>query len=324
MKIFSGIRPTGKLHIGHCLGVIKQWLELQAENECVFCIVDWHAITTPYEPEKLQENVKETALTYLSLGLDPEKCILFVQSSVKEHTELAWILDTIVPVAELFRMTQYKEKSQEQKESPNMGLLNYPVLMAADILLYNTEIVPVGEDQVQHVELARTIAKKLNNKFGKTFILPKPRLTKGARIMSFKDPTKKMSKSHGEKSYISLFEEPGSIRGKVMTAVTDAGSEIKYNPKTKPGISNLLDVYSIVSGLPIEQIEQNFQGKGYSQFKESLANCLVQYLAPFKKKREEILKKQGFVEEILTKGAKKAQAIAGATMERVRKNAGLA
>jgi len=324
MRIFSGIRPTGQIHIGNYLGAIKQWLDLQKNNDCVFCIVDWHAITTPYSADKLQKNIKEMAATYLALGLDPEKCILFVQSQVKEHAEFAWILDTIVPVSELERMTQYKEKSLQHKEAPNMGLLNYPVLMAADILLYNTNIVPVGRDQKQHVELARTIAKKFNQKFGKTLIIPKARLAKGEKIMAFDNPRRKMSKSLGEKSYLSVFDSPEIIRQKTMAAITDSGKEIRYDPAKKPGISNLLTVYSLFSEKTVKEIEKEFQQKNYSEFKQSLTEVLIKSLEPLRKKRKDLLSKEASLLQILDQGAGKARIIAEATMEKVRKRAGLA
>jgi len=323
MKIFSGIRPTGQIHIGNYLGAVKQWLELQHNNDCVFCVVDWHAITTPYEPSKLQENIKNMAATYLALGLDPEKCILFVQSQVKEHAELAWILNTIIPVAELERMTQYKEKSGQYKETPNMGLLNYPVLMAADILLYNTEIVPVGKDQKQHVELSRTIAKKFNKKFGNTFPVPKAQLAKGAKIMGLDNPKKKMSKSLGGKNCLFVFDKPVDIKQKIMAALTDTEKDIRYDPDRKPGISNLLTRYGLFSNKPVKKIEGEFQGKNYGQFKQSLAKVLIESLEPLRRKRTEIDSKQEYVNQILDNGAEKARVIARSTMEKVRKRAGL-
>ncbi len=248
MRVFSGIRPTGDVHIGNYLGAIKQWIELQKEHECLFCIVDWHAITTPFEPQKIQKYIQELAVTYLAAGVDAEKNILFVQSHVKEHTELAWLLGTVTPIGELFRMTQYKEKSEKLKEQASAGLLNYPILMAADILLYQTDLVPVGEDQVQHVEMARNIAERFNRKFGETFKIPKAIIPQaGARIKSLSEPEKKMSKTGDSKGCISLFDEPKVIQKKVMAAMTDAGKEIRYDLENKPGISNLLTIYSLFS-----------------------------------------------------------------------------
>lgn len=338
MRIFSGIRPTGELHIGNYLGAIKQWLELQQKAECVFCIVDLHAITTPWDPKELQKNIFDVAIAYLAAGLDPEKCIFFVQSQVKEHTELSWLLNVITPVGELNRMTQYKEKARQFKTNINAGLLDYPVLMAADILLYQTDIVPVGKDQQQHVELARIIARKFNQKFGETFKEPKVLLPKiGAKIMSLQNPKKKMSKTDDPRGCIGLFEEPDIIKNKVMTAVTDLGKEIKYNPEKKPGISNLLTIYSLFSekdsnspatlpaegGAPIKEIEKEFKGRGYEEFKKSLTKLLIDSLEPFRRKKKELLQREVYVKNILNKGAERARVIAQSTMQEVRKKMGL-
>lgn len=324
MRIFSGIQPTGEIHIGNYLGAIKNWLSLQEKNESIFCIVDLHALTVPYEPESLQDLILEKTIAYLAAGIEPEKSIIFVQSAVKEHTELTWLLSTITPIGDLLRMTQYKEKSKKFKKTSNAGLLNYPILMAADILLYQTEIVPVGKDQQQHVELARTIARKFNQKFGPTFKEPKVLLPKiGAKIMSLQNPTKKMSKTDDPKSHIGLFDEPEVIREKIMTAVTDPGKEIKYNPKKKPGISNLLAIHSLFSGKEIKEIEKEFRGRGYEEFKKSLARLLVNSLEPFRKKKKELLKREVYIREILNQGAERAKIIAQSTMEKVRKKMGL-
>jgi tryptophanyl-tRNA synthetase len=324
MRIFSGIRPTGDLHIGNYLGAIKQWLELQEKNECIFCVVDLHAITTPYKENELQQNILETATTYLVAGLDPEKSIIFVQSQIKEHTELAWLLSTITPLGELQRMTQFKEKSKKHLKYINAGLLNYPVLMASDILLYQADMVPVGKDQKQHVELTRTIAGKFNKQFGNTFKIPKVLLSKsGAKIMSLQNPKKKMSKTGNPKGCIGLFDEPKEIQKKVITAVTDTGRKINYSPEHKPGISNLLTIYSLFSGKSIEEIEKKFKGKGYAEFKKSLAKFLINSLEPFRQKRKELLKREVYIKEILKQGERKAQVIAQSTMQDVKKKMGL-
>lgn len=324
MRVFSGIRPTGELHIGNYLGAIKQWLSLQEKAECIFSIVDLHAITTPWEPKELQKDIFEVAIAYLAAGLDPEKCIFFIQSQVKEHTELAWLLNVITPLAELKRMTQFKEKSRQFKENVNAGLLNYPVLMAADILLYQTDIVPVGKDQQQHVELARTIARKFNQKFGQTFKEPQILLPKiGAKIMSLQNPKKKMSKTDDPKGCIGLFDEPEIIKNKIMAAVTDSGKEIKYHPEKKPGISNLLTIYSLFSGQEIKEIEKEFKGKSYEDFKKSLAKLLINSLEPFRRKKKELLQREVYVRDILEKGAARARIIAQSTMAEVRKKMGL-
>ena len=325
MRIFSGIRPTGDIHIGNYLGAIKQWIELQEKNECVFCIVDLHAITTPYKPEEMQKNIFEAAIIYLAAGINPEKSIIFVQSQVKEHTELAWLLNTITPMGELQRMTQFKEKAKKHPEYVNAGLFNYPVLMAADILLYKTQAVPVGKDQEQHVELARSIAKKFNQKFGETFLEPKLLIPKtGAKIMSLVNPKKKMSKSDEPKSYISLFDTPEDIKKKIMTATTDSGKDIIYNITKKPGISNLLTIYSLLTNKTTQEIEKQFKEKNYSELKKSLAEVTINYLEPFRRKQKELLSKDTYVKEILNKGKAKAEIIAEITIQEARKKMGLA
>lgn len=324
MRIFSGIRPTGELHVGNYLGAIKQWLALQENNECIFCIVDLHGITTPYNPKGLQKNILEMAATYLSVGLNPEKSIIFIQSQVKEHPELAWLLGTITPVGELKRMTQFKEKIKKHPNYVNAGLLNYPVLMAADILLYQTEIVPVGKDQEQHVEITRDIARRFNKRFGKTFKVPRALLPKkGAKIMSLQNPKKKMSKTDDPRGCIGLFDEPEVIKEKVKIAVTDPGKDIKYNPREKPGISNLLTIYSLFDGRTIGEIEKEFKGQSYENFKKSLSTLLIEVLLPFRRKRKELLSREVYVKEILNRGAKRAEAIAQSTMMDVRKKMGL-
>lgn len=324
MRIFSGIRPTGELHIGNYLGAISQWIPLQEKGECIFCIVDLHAITTPYKPEELQKNILDIAIAYLASGLNPEKCIFFVQSRVREHTELTWLLSTITPIGELQRMTQYKEKVKKHPKYVNAGLLNYPILMAADILLYQADLVPVGKDQQQHVELTRTIARKFNQKFGQTFKEPKVLLPKmGAKIMSLQNPKKKMSKTDDPKGCIGLFDTPEEIKKKIMTAVTDPGKAIKYDLKKKPGISNLLTIYSLFSGKSIKEVEKSFKGKGYEEFKKSLTRLLINSLEPMGRKRKELLSREVYVKEILKDGAKRANTIAQSTLQEVKKKMGL-
>lgn len=324
MRIFSGIQPTGKLHIGNYLGAIKQWVELQEKGECIFCIVDLHALTAPYDPDALQESIKEKAIVYLAAGINPEKSTIFVQSKISEHTELMWLLNTITPLGDLNRMTQYKEKSKKFQQNLNAGLLNYPILMAADILLYQTDVVPVGEDQKQHVELARALARKFNQKFGETFKIPEVKIAaSGARIMSLANPAKKMSKTDSPESYIGIFDEPEEIKSKISQAVTDTGKTIKYDAKAKPGVSNLLTIYSSFSGKSIQEIEKKFKGKGYADFKKSLAELLAESLEPFRKKRKELLQREVYLKEILEQGRKRAQSIASSTIEEVKKKMGL-
>jgi tryptophanyl-tRNA synthetase len=323
MIIFSGIQPTGKLHIGNYSGAVKQWIELQEKHECIFCIVDLHAITAPYDHKDFQEIISNKAIEYLACGIKPEKSIVFVQSHVREHTELTWLLNTITPMGDLNRMTQFKEKSKRFKKRAGAGLLNYPVLMAADILLYQTDLVPVGKDQQQHVELARTLARKFNRRFGKTFKVPQLMLPKmGAKIMSLQDPKKKMSKSVPS-SCLFLSDEPNIIRKKIMSAVTDPGKKIVYNPKKKPGVSNLLTIYSLFSGKSIKALEKEFESKGYAELKKSLAKVLINSLEPFRRKRKELLAREVYVEEILKQGARRARVLASSTMEEAKKNMGL-
>lgn len=324
MRIFSGIRPSGQIHLGNYLGAIKQWVNFQEKHECVFCIVDLHAITTPYDPKELQQEIADTLVAYLASGIDPNKSIIFVQSSIKEHSELAWLLETITPMGELNRMTQFKEKSNENKDHINSGLFNYPVLMAADILLYKSEGVPVGKDQEQHVELARTIARKFNQKFGNTFVEPKAILQKsGAKIMSLANPKKKMSKSDDPKSYISLFDSPEEISKKILSATTDSGKKVTYNITKKPGISNLLTIYGLLTDESTQDIEKQFAKKNYGDFKKSLAKTVIDYLEPFRRKQKELLTRGVYVREILKQGQSRAQNISQSTMQEVRAKMGL-
>ncbi len=324
MRIVSGIQPTGDIHVGNYLGAIKQWIGLQEKNECVFMIVDLHALTAPYDPKTLQKSITEKLIAYIAAGIDPEKSIIFAQSAVKEHAELCWLLNTLCPVGELSRMTQYKDKSKKFKDNINAGLLDYPVLMAADILLYKGEAVPVGKDQEQHVELTRTIARKFNQKFGKTFEEPQGIVPKlGAKIMNLQDPKKKMSKTDDPKTYISLFDAPEAIEKKIMSAETDSGKDIVYNITKKPGISNLLTIYSLITDTPTKKLEEKFKGKGYGDFKKSLAKELVDYLEPFRRKQKELLSRDVYVKEILSKGAERAKTLAESTMQEVREKMGL-
>lgn len=324
MRVFSGIQPTSDLHIGNYSGAIKQWVDLQNKADCIFCVVDWHAITVPYEPKTFQRKIKEVAAVYLAAGINPEKSIIFVQSQVKEHAELAWLLNTITPLGDLTRMTQFKEKGAKNAKNICAGLLNYPVLMAADILLYKTDVVPVGEDQKQHVELTREIAKRFNARFGDVFKIPEVSLSKiGARVMSLTEPLKKMSKSDKPESRIGLFDTPEQIKKKVASSTTDSGKEIKYNLNEKPGISNLLTIYSLFSEKPIKEIEKEFQHKGYQEFKASLGELLIEKLAPFRNKKSEFGNNPTAIDKILASGASKAEKIAKETMKKVRQAMGL-
>jgi tryptophanyl-tRNA synthetase len=322
MRIFSAIQPTGQLHIGNYLGAIKQFVELQKNNECLFSVVDLHAITVPYNVNELAKNTISIVISYLSSGINPEKATLFVQSQIKEHTELAWLLGTITPVGDLMRMTQYKDKSKKLKGRVGAGLLNYPILMAADILLYKTDLVPVGEDQAQHLELARTIARKFNKTFGQTFKEPETMLPKlSYRIMSLNDPTKKMSKSSPE-GCLFLFDEPEVIKEKITKAVTDSDNKIIYDPKKKPGISNLLVIYSSFSDQPIEVVERKFRKSNYKTFKKSLISLLIKKLEPLRKKKNELSNREVYIREIIERGRKKAETLAKSTMKEVLQKMG--
>jgi len=321
-RIFSGIRPSGDLHIGNYLGAIKQWLRLQDEHEVVFGIMDLHAITTPHDPAKLRAQTLETAMIYLAAGLDHEKVTMMVQSHVPAHAELSWILGTMTPLGELERMAQFKEKSRAlgKKKGVMSGLLNYPVLMAADILLYQTDAVPVGEDQVQHVELVRSLAERFNNRYGKTFTVPEVMIKKEtARIMSLDNPNKKMSKSdESDRGYILLTDAPDAIREKIKAAVTDSGKEISYDPETKPAISNLLVIFSEFSGRPIHELEAAYRGQGYAEFKSDLAEAVISGLAPLQQKFNALKKDERRVITILEEGSKKAAAMASQTLAEVK------
>lgn len=325
-KIFSGVRPSGDLHIGNYLGAIKQWVELQDDREVVFGIMDLHAITTPHDPVGLRKNTLETAMWYMAAGLDPERVTLMIQSHVPAHAELAWILGTMTPLGELERMTQFKEKSHDldKRHGVAAGLLNYPVLMAADILLYQADAVPVGEDQIQHVELARSVAERFNNRYGTAFTVPQVMLQKEtARIMALDNPDKKMSKSdEGGRGCILLTDSPDAIREKIKSAVTDSGKEITYDPETKPAISNLLVIFSEFSGKSIKALETKYAGQSYAEFKADLAEALIAGLAPLQKKFKELGKDADAVLAILRAGSRRAAEVASATLADVKQKIG--
>lgn len=377
-RIFSGIQPSGNLHIGNYLGAIKQWVELQHEYESIFCVVDLHAITAPQDPVKLQEKTIEIAKIYLASGIDPEKSMLFIQSHVPEHAELGWILNTIARMSELKRMTQYKDKSKleenitfktyrknrdefeqrimssyldakkegfskeeyiglakdfrigiekplleiiEEGDVSDVGLFDYPVLMAADILLYDTAVVPVGDDQVQHVELSRTLARRFNTRFGETFRVPEAKVQKeGARIMGLDNPLKKMSKSAAsEYNYIALMDDPDLARKKIMKAVTDSGSEIVYSEE-KPALTNLINIYSLLGNIATDEVVSKYRGKGYADFKKDLGNVVAEFLSSFQEKYRAI--SDSDVRDILASGAERARAIASLKMREVKEKIG--
>ena len=313
------------LHIGNYLGAITQWVESQNKHQNIFCVVDLHAITVPQNPKILKEKIYEIAAIYLAAGIDPKESIIFVQSQVPAHSELAWILNTISKMGELSRMTQFKDKTNKiKKESIPAGLFTYPTLMAADILLYNANLVPVGEDQKQHVELTRVLAQRFNHRFGKTFVVPEPVIrTSGARIMGLDNPEDKMSKSAASPAnYIALTDKPEVIRKKIMRAVTDSGTKIKFDKKRK-GLYNLLTIYKLFSGKTEAQIEKRFKGKGYSDFKKELADLIIKKLAPVQKKITHYMKNKKLLDRILADGAKRAEKIANPTLKEVKQKIGL-
>lgn len=322
-RVFSGVQPTGNIHLGNYLGALKQFVELQDDNECIYCIVDLHSITVPQDPKELRSQILDVAALYLSVGIDPKKSIVFVQSDVSGHSELSWILTCSAYTGELSRMTQFKDKSRG-KESAPAGLFMYPVLMAADILLYDTDIVPVGNDQKQHIELCRDIAIRINNKYKKTFVVPDGRFLKeGARIMALDDPTKKMSKSaENIHSRISLLDEDGKIKKSIMRATTDSDGEIRFDPENKPGVSNLLTIYSVLSGKSIDDVVASFAGSGYGDFKKELVEITKEALLPIRQNFSEI-RESDELKAILRDGAERAGAIAEKTMKRVKDNFGI-
>lgn len=323
-RVFSGIQPTGNIHIGNYLGALKQFVDLQDEHDCIYCIVDHHAITVPKPAAELSESIMNVAALYLAVGIDPKKSIVFVQSDVPAHAELGWILTCSSTTGELSRMTQFKQKSKERESVPT-GLFTYPALMAADILLYDTGIVPVGDDQKQHIELTRDLAIRINGKYGEdTFVVPEGRYMKsGARVMSLVDPTSKMSKSdENEFSRISLMDTPAKIKKAIMRATTDSDGVIKYDIENKPGISNLLSIYSAFTGKTVESLEKEYDGAGYGTLKKDLVEVVVESLAPIQEKYNEIRHSDELV-KILKDGAERADAIAQETMKRVKKNFGL-
>ncbi|MFH1246738.1 MAG: tryptophan--tRNA ligase [Candidatus Liptonbacteria bacterium] len=322
--LVSGLQPTGRLHIGNYLGALKNMVALQnsGKYDCFFFIADLHSLTEEFEPKVKHRQIVNLAADYLAVGLDPKKSVIFLQSQVPAHSELSWIFNAIAPLGELYRMTQFKDKSESQRHNVNAGLLTYPLLMAADILLYDPKFVPVGDDQVQHLELTRTMARKFNSRFGRTFTEPQPILTKASRVMSLASPEKKMSKSTPE-SCLFMDDSSTDIKRKVMRAVTDSGSEIKHDVSKKPAISNLLEIYSGITCKPISRLEKEFAGKRYSDFKASLAKELVSHLDPLRKRKKGLLKNPGGFKAILEDGRMCAERIANAKIAEVKKKLGL-
>ena len=321
--ILSGIKPTGQLTLGNYIGAINKFVKLQDSGESFLFIADLHALTLPIDPEVLRTNSRDLAAFYLAAGLDPNKSNIFLQSDVSAHAELAIILQNYLYMGELSRMTQFKDKSSKMKEEAiGLGLFAYPVLMAADIVLYDSKVIPVGEDQVQHVELARDLVKRFNNRYGDVLVMPRAEVNKvGARIMSLSDPTKKMSKSD-PKGDIYLKDEPAVMRKKIMSAVTDMEAHVHYDPEKQPGISNLMTILSCLTGKSFETIEKEFEGKGYGDFKRAVADAVVNELEPLQQRAKAIIE-SGEVDKVLEKGAKRANEIASEVLARVQKAVGL-
>ncbi len=323
-RVFSGIQPSGDIHIGNYLGAVQHWVTSQAELDSIFCIVDLHAITVPQDAKTLKSKIREVAGLLFAAGIDPEISVVFIQSHISAHAELTWILNCFIPMGWMGRMTQFKEKSQKQKGQVSVGLFDYPALMAADILLYNTDVVPVGEDQKQHVELARDTAQRFNSIYGETFKLPEAVIPEaGARIMGLEDPTKKMSKSEaGPGHVIYLLDSPDDIRAKIMRATTDSLREIRFD-ESRPGIYNLLLIYELFSKLGREEIEARFEGKGYVDLKQELAEIVVESVSPVQSRYRELTADPTYIDSLLTEGALRVRPIAEKTLTIVKDRIGL-
>lgn len=321
-RIFSGIQPTGDIHIGNYLGALQNWVALQEEHECIFSIVDLHAMTIPYDAKEMPREILDKAATLIACGIDPEKSVLYVQSHVREHTELTWILNTLAPLGALQRMTQFKEKAEQHEAHIHAGLMNYPILQAADILLYKAELVPVGEDQIQHLELTRDLARRFNNTFGDTFPEPRTRLTEAARVMALNEPTSKMSKSIPG-SYIALHAEPDEIRNLVRRAVTDTGPQ---TDEMGPGVANLFTLLRAFSAADtVAHFEDAYEAGAlrYVELKQQLADDLIEALTPLRTRRAELLADEAALKDTLRAGADKARSIAEEVMDEVRRKTGL-
>lgn len=321
--ILSGVQPSGILTIGHYTGAFKNWVELQDKYDCYFMVADLHSITVRQVPADLRKRTLDTAAMFIATGVDPENSKLFIQSHVTEHAQLTWVLSTFTGMGECSRMTQFKDKSAQHSENINVGLFTYPILMASDILLYQANLVPTGEDQKQHLELSRNLAQRFNHNYSDTFVVPEPYISKiGARIMSLQEPTKKMSKSDpNERSSIFLTDPPELVKSKIKRAVTDSGSDIRYDD-TRPGICNLMSLYLISTGKNYASIEEEFDGAGYGEFKVAVADAVSEYLSPIRDKYLEVRKNEKELKEILTLGAEKATQQARKTLRKVYKKVG--
>ena len=324
-RIFSGIQPTGNLTLGNYIGALRNFSILQDEYDCLYSIVDMHAITVRQNPAELRKACLRTMAIFIASGLDPKKNIVYFQSQVPQHAELAWILNCFTYMGELQRMTQFKDKSAKHADNINAGLFTYPVLMAADILLYQTDLVPIGSDQKQHLELSRDIAERFNAIYGDVFVVPDGYFPKvGARVMSLQEPARKMSKSDPEDTYIAILDKPEVIRKKMRRAVTDCDNSVCFDPANKPGVSNLMSIMSALSGKSMDEITAEFDGLGYGKFKDAVADCVIAALEPIQKRYDEISADKTYLQEVLTDGAQRAEAIAHKTMLKIRKKIGYA
>jgi tryptophanyl-tRNA synthetase len=319
MRIFSGIQPTGEKHLGNYIGAISRWVADQDRGEGLYCVVDLHAITVPYDPQQLRESTLHTAATLMAAGLSPDRCILFRQSDVHEHTELAWLLSSVTAHGDLNRMTQFKDKAARQGELISAGLFFYPVLMAADVLAYRADEVPVGDDQRQHIELMRDIAERFNERYGELLVVPEGRYAEvGARIMDLQEPTSKMSTTGGTaQGTVLVLDDPETVTKKVKSAVTDSGTDVRRAPD-KPGITNLIEILSVIQGTTPAAIESEFDGGGYGNFKSAVADAVVEYLRPVRERYHELRADDAEIERALARGAEKARAISSGTMKDVR------
>ena len=322
--IFSGMQPSGTITLGNYLGALKNWTNLQDEYNCLYCIVDMHAITVKQEPAVLRKNARDLMMMYIAAGIDPEKNVMYMQSHVPAHAELAWILNCFTYMGELNRMTQFKDKSQRHGENINAGLFTYPALMAADILLYQTDLVPVGADQKQHLELTRDLAIRFNNQYGDVFKVPEAYISKvGARIMSLQEPTKKMSKSDTDiNAFVTVIDDPDTIIRKFKRAVTDSDAEVRFDVENKPGISNLMTIYSAITGQTMEQIQNDFVGKGYGDFKMKVGEAVVEELRPLQTRFKELGADKAYIDNIIKNNAQTANYLATKTLRKVQKKVG--
>ena len=324
-RIFSGIQPTGNLTLGNYIGALRNFSLLQDEYDCLYSIVDMHAMTVRQNPAELRKACLRTMSIFLASGLDPHKNIIYFQSQVPQHAELAWVLNCFTYMGELQRMTQFKDKSAKHADNINAGLFTYPSLMAADILLYQSDMVPIGADQKQHLELARNLAERFNSVYGETFVVPDGYFPKvGARIMSLQEPTRKMSKSDPEDTYIALLDEPNVIRKKLRRAQTDCDNSVAFDPENKPGISNLMSIFSAVTGKSMDEITAEYDGRGYGAFKDAVADAVIAELEPIQARYAKISADKAYLGEVMTKNAERANALAQRTLLKVRRKVGLA